>query len=396
MGTTTCRGYKWSGVCAGIKKDHKKDLGLICSDVPAAAAAVFTRNRVKAAPVMLDAERIRSGVCQAVIVNSGNANCCTGEQGMHDAVAMAAKAAQALGINEDLVLVASTGVIGAPLPMGAIASGMADSVDKLDEGGVFDFAESIITSDKFPKIITTAVEMENGETFSICAVAKGAGMIRPDMATMLCFVCTDAVAAVDFLSESLAAAVNQSFNRITVDGDTSTNDTVVIMANGMSKTDTNTPAARDTFQKALNEILLRLAKMIVKDGEGATKCVEVVVEDAASDQEARVAADTVAESSLVKTAIFGEDANWGRIMAALGRSGVTIEPERIDIYFDNIRLVENGLWTGEDAETAASAILKNKELTLRIDLKTGGKGTAAVLTCDLSLEYVKINSDYRS
>ncbi|MDY6904721.1 MAG: bifunctional glutamate N-acetyltransferase/amino-acid acetyltransferase ArgJ [Thermodesulfobacteriota bacterium] len=396
MDTTTCRGFKWSGIQTGITKEQKKNLGLIWSDVPAAAAAVFTQNQVKAAPVLLDAERVKSGQCQAIIVNSGNANCCNGDQGMADAVAMTTQTAKELGINEDLVMVASTGVIGAPLPMPAIKAAIPHAVQALDGDRSQDFAESIMTTDKFPKLITTRLEMENKKTASICAVAKGAGMIRPDMATMLCFICTDLEASAAFLSESLRLAVKQSFNRITVDGDTSTNDSVFIMANGMSNTGIETPEARDRFQTVLNEILLRLARMIVKDGEGATKCVEVVVQGAASDQDARRAADTVADSSLVKTAIFGEDANWGRIMAALGRSGTTIDPERIDICFDDIQLVRNGLWTGSDAELAAAKVLKKKEFKIIIDLKTGGKGTAAVLTCDLSLDYIKINADYRS
>ncbi len=391
-----CPGFKWSGLAAGIKNNGEKDLGLIFAAHPVSAAAVFTRNRVKAAPVELDAERIKSGRCQAVLVNSGNANCCTGDQGLADARAMAAGTAAALNIDEELVLVASTGVIGVPLPMTEITRAIPETASQLSESGVADFAASIMTTDKTPKVVMETVLMPDGTEFTIAAVAKGAGMIRPDMATMLCFVCTDIQAGADVLAEALTAATAQSFNRITVDGDTSTNDTVILMASGVSAARAASDAEKQVFQGSLDAALLRLAKMMVKDGEGATKMIEIVVTGAQSSEAARQAAETVAHSPLVKTAFFGADANWGRIIAALGRSGITFNPAEVDIWFDDVKLVADGMAVGGESEVRATVVLKQDEIRLTIDIKTGGDGSASLLTCDLSLEYVKINADYRS
>lgn len=388
------KGFQACGVASGIKKNGKKDLGLIFSQAPAHAAAVFTKNRVKAAPVLLDKERIRPGVCRAIVVNSGNANCCTGDQGIHDAKVMAASVASGLGISEELVLVSSTGIIGQPMPIGKIEAAIPGLIELLSIDGVLNFARSIMTTDTLPKVVIRQGQL-NEKTFTVTGVAKGAGMIRPDMATMLCFICTDADVAPDLLQNILFAGTEQSFNRITIDGDTSTNDMVLMMANGLSDIKIETPKEKKYFRRVLNETMISLAKELVKDGEGATKFIEIAVKGAASEHDAHQIADTVANSSLVKTAFFGEDANWGRIIAAVGRADVPIQPSLIDIYVDDVMMVKKGLGCGKVAEIAVTSILKKSEFTISIDLHIGGCH-ATVFTCDLSLDYVKINADYRS
>ncbi len=394
MTNIICSGFKAAGVAAGLKKKGKKDLGLMVSQVPATVAGVFTKNRVKAAPVILDRQRIKTGVCQAIIVNSGNANCCTGEQGIRDAETMASLAASELGISEDLVLVASTGVIGEPLPIEKIGAAIPTLVNSLQSEGIPDLARSIMTTDTVPKMVS-AHGVVDGKTFTVTGVAKGAGMIRPDMATMLCFVCTDVKVSSEILKEILVKAVNRSFNRITIDGDTSTNDTVLIMANGLSGAVIQSPAQKDIFQKILDEIFLDLAKQLVRDGEGVTKLVEIMVRNAVSDSDAQKVADTVAHSPLVKTAFFGEDANWGRIAGAVGRAGVQIDPDKIDVYFDDVQMVKAGMGQGKTIEAEATKVLKRPEFTLTIDLNSGS-GSGSILTCDFSVDYVRINADYRS
>jgi glutamate N-acetyltransferase/amino-acid N-acetyltransferase len=394
MGIIMCPGFEAAGIAAGLKKKNKKDLGLIFSKVPANVAGVFTRNRVKAAPVILDRERIKSGVCQAIIVNSGNANCCTGEQGIRDAEAMASLSASELGISEDLVLVASTGVIGEPLPIEKIKTAIPDLVGSLQTDGIPDLARSIMTTDTVPKMVFGQGVVE-GKTFVVTGVAKGAGMIRPDMATMLCFVFTDANAASDVLKEALVPAIDRSFNRITIDGDTSTNDTVLMMANGLSGAVIENPSHKEIFQKVLDRIFLDLAKQVVRDGEGVTKLVEIIVRGAASDSDARKVADTVAHSPLVKTAFFGEDANWGRIIGAVGRAGVDVDPDRIDLYFDDVQMVKAGMGCGKAVEVEATKVLKKSEFTVAVHLNMG-QGFGSMITCDFSVDYVRINADYRS
>ena len=394
MTNIICSGFKAAGVAAGLKKKGKKDLGLMVSQVPATVAGVFTKNQVKAAPVILDRQRIKTGVCQAIIVNSGNANCCTGEQGIRDAETMASLAASELGISEDLVLVASTGVIGEPLPIEKIGAAIPTLVNSLQSEGIPDLARSIMTTDTVPKMVS-AHGVVDGKTFTVTGVAKGAGMIRPDMATMLCFVCTDVKVSSEILKEILVKAVNRSFNRITIDGDTSTNDTVLIMANGLSGAVIQSPAQKDIFQKILDEIFLDLAKQLVRDGEGVTKLVEIMVRNAVSDSDAQKVADTVAHSPLVKTAFFGEDANWGRIAGAVGRAGVQIDPDKIDVYFDDVQMVKAGMGQGKTVEAEATKVLKRPEFTLTIDLNSGS-GSGSILTCDFSVDYVRINADYRS
>jgi glutamate N-acetyltransferase/amino-acid N-acetyltransferase len=394
MGIIMCPGFEAAGIAAGLKKKNKKDLGIIFSKVPANVAGVFTRNRVKAAPVILDRERIRSGVCQAIIVNSGNANCCTGEQGIRDAETMASLSASELGISEDLVLVASTGVIGEPLPIEKIKAAIPGLVGSLQPKGIPDLAESIMTTDTVPKMISGQGIVE-GKSFIVTGVAKGAGMIRPDLATMLCFVLTDVNAASDVLKEALVPAIDRSFNRISIDGDTSTNDTVLMMANGLSEAVIKNAGHKEIFQKVLDRIFLDLAKQLVRDGEGVTKLVEIIVQGAASDSDARKVADTVAHSPLVKTAFFGEDANWGRIIGAVGRAGIDVDPDRIDLYFDDVQMVKSGMGCGKAVEVEATKVLKKPEFEVVIHLNMG-QGYGSMITCDFSMDYVKINADYRS
>jgi len=389
-----CPGFRAAGVACGLKKNGRKDLGLIYSEVPANVAGVFTRNRVQAAPVQLDRRRIVAGVCRALIVNSGNANCCTGDPGMQAAMKMAKSAADGLAVAEDLVLVASTGVIGEPLPVEKIEAALPNLIAGLHGEGVLDLAEAIMTTDTVPKIICRQGEID-GRRFTVTGVAKGAGMIRPDMATMLCFVMTDVQASPELLKHMLVASVNGSLNRISVDGDTSTNDTTLLMANGVLGIEIGNPARQAAFQAVLDDVLIGLAKWLIKDAEGATKLVEIVVKGAASEQAAHKIADTVANSNLTKTAFFGEDANWGRILAAAGRAGVPIEPQKIDILFGPVLMVQNGIGCGPAAEAEATKILKQPEYDITLDLKMGNC-SAAVFTCDFSVDYVKINADYRS
>ncbi len=394
METYQCKGFQAAGVAAGLKKNGNKDLGLIVSQTPAVAAGVFTQNRVQAAPVMLDRERIRSGLCQAIVANSGNANCCTGEAGMQAAKETARLAASALGISEDLVLVASTGVIGLPLPVENVRNAMPSLVSSLKPDGFMTLAEAIMTTDTVPKVISRQ-GMLAGIPFTITGAAKGAGMIAPNMATLLCFVCTDIGATADQLHACLLESVQQSFNRITVDGDTSTNDTALILASGLSGAVIRNSEDQAVFQNILNDVLINLAKMLVKDGEGATKLVEIRVKGAAAESDARQIANTVANSNLVKTAIFGEDANWGRILAAAGRSGIAFDPDRTDICFNDVLIFSEGGGKGAAAEDAVTQVLKLPEFVITIDLHSG-QSRSSVWTCDFSVDYVRINADYRS
>ncbi|MCP4690505.1 MAG: bifunctional glutamate N-acetyltransferase/amino-acid acetyltransferase ArgJ [Desulfobacterales bacterium] len=394
MDSNVCKGFAAAGVAAGVKKNGTKDLALIFSETPAAVAGVFTRNRVKAAPVLLCRERIGGGRCQAVIVNSGNANCCTGERGMADAKRMTALAAEGLGVDEELVLAASTGVIGLSLPMDKIEAATPGLVEAVRAEGMPDFAEAIMTTDTLPKLVS-ARGRAGGKDFTVLGMAKGAGMIRPDMATLLCFLCTDVAAESDALQAALSESVDRTLNRITIDGDTSTNDTAILMANGRSGASISSQEDRAAFQEALDEVLLTLARELVKDGEGVTKVVDVNVKGALSAGDARAIADTVAHSNLVKTALFGEDANWGRILGAAGRAGVDLDPGLVEVFFDDVKMVEKGVGLGDDAEAEATKVLKKPEFEITVDLGLGDS-EASVVTCDFSIDYVKINADYRS
>lgn len=390
------KGFTFSAVEAAIKKPGRLDLALILSDTPAQVAALFTTNKVKAAPVLLDEERVTTGTCRALVVNSGNANACTGSQGMADARETTRLVAEGFGIPEESVLVSSTGVIGVPLPMERLRGAIPALIKNAGSGTLDGLARAIMTTDTFPKLEVRQGESA-GTTYTIAGVAKGAGMIMPNMATMLAFLVTDAALEPEFLQQAFREGVERSFNAITVDGDTSTNDTALIMANGRAGNPAIAAGSADAarFTDLLEEILLSLAKQIVKDGEGATKFVAITVQGAASDADAKRAAMAVANSSLVKTAFFGQDANWGRIFAAVGYSGAEVQQELAELFFDDVQMVRDGIFAGGDAEARGSEVLKRKEFTVTVDLHLGS-GRATVYTSDLSYDYVKINADYRT
>jgi len=389
-------GYRFAGMASGIKKSGKLDLALIVSDSPATCAGVFTQNRVIAAPLQLSQPRIAAGRCQAILVNSGNANACTGEAGLQVARQSAKLVADALKIPEDLVAVASTGVIGVQMALAPFVAGVPKLAATLSGEQASVVAEAIMTTDAYSKVASARGRQPGGE-YRILGLAKGAGMIHPNMATMLGFVLTDIVANVDFLNSALKQAVARSFNSITVDGDTSTNDMVLLLANGAGGGEeivAGTPEA-EQFCQSLERVLLDLAKMIVRDGEGATKLVRVQVTGAGDEQAARTAARAVATSSLVKTAFFGEDANWGRIIAAVGYSGIEVDQNLININFNQIPVAKNGLSTGPEMEAKATEVLKSDEFSVIIDLQQG-VAEASYYTSDLTYDYVKINAAYRS
>jgi len=391
------KGFSSAAVPAGIRYEGRLDLGLIYSDRPAVTAGVFTTNRVKAAPLQLDIERLRHGKAQAILVNSGNANACTGEQGMALARAVGDLVAEQLDLEEELVQVASTGVIGEQLQVEPFAQALPGLVASLSEDGFGDLARAMMTTDTVPKQVGRTVDI-GGTEVSILGVAKGSGMIMPNMATMLCFVVTDAQIVFPLLKEIVTDGVEKTFNRITVDGDTSTNDMVLVMANGAAENawlDEENGEATEAFAQAIQEVFEDLAAMIVRDGEGATKQVTIRVVGARERQDAMAAARTIANSPLVKTAFFGEDPNWGRIMAALGRSDCFFHPERVSIAFDEVVMAEQGLGTGEGAERKAALVMQKEAFTVTVDLHDG-KESAQVQTCDFSKEYVAINADYRS
>ena len=391
------KGFSTSAVAAGIRYSDRLDLGLIYSDVPATTAGVFTKNQVKAAPVVIDQTRLKQGRAQAILVNSGSANACTGKNGMAAALATSSLLSSRLSIDDEMVLLSSTGVIGEQLNVSAFRSSMDELVRGLNEDNFDKVAKAIMTTDTVPKVVSKTVTIGEHEV-QFMGMAKGAGMIMPNMATMLSFVITDAQISFPELHNSLTNATNRTFNRITVDGDTSTNDMVLVMANGTAKNpwiDEDNPLDKQLFQDTLEGVLKELALQIVQDGEGASKCITIRVCGARGEAEAELMARTVANSPLVKTAFFGEDANWGRIFAAMGRSGVRFDPDRVDIAFGDVVIVRNGLAVGPKAEEAATSLLKEKEIAVCIDLKDG-VGCEEVYTCDFSLDYVKINADYRS
>lgn len=388
------QGFKASAIAAGIKKNKALDMALIVSDTDASAAGVFTTNRVKAAPVIFSMECVRNGKARAIIANSGNANACTGKTGIRDARTTAELVAAELGINPEEVLVASTGVIGSPLDMAVFRKAIPRLVKKLSYDGIPEAVKAIMTTDSFPKL-RTINGIAGQKPYQITGIAKGAGMIMPDMATMLCFIMTDLRIKSADLRDSLVKAVEPSFNRITVDGDTSTNDTVLILANGMAGNEYPGEEDLRDFRKGLQELMTDLALMIVKDGEGATKLVHIRLKGAETRGDALRALRNVANSSLVKTAIYGQDPNWGRIMAALGRSDIKMDEEKIEIWIDDIKIVYKGLTMGREAEKKAAERMKNAEFNLTINLNIG-KYEEVYSTCDLTHEYVSINADYRT
>jgi glutamate N-acetyltransferase/amino-acid N-acetyltransferase len=389
-------GFLFSGISTGIKKDGRRDLGLIYSDVPAQVGGVFTKNVVKAASVQLNMKRVKGGLCQAVVINSGNANACTGAQGLRDAKSISSWVAKGLGINERLVFTASTGVIGVPLPMRKFEQGIPELIADLSPEGWMRTVEAIMTTDTFPKVEVATCRVKGGKV-KLCGMVKGAGMIRPDLATMLSFLVTDANFKATSLRQMLVKAAEASYNRITVDGENSTNDSALLLANGKASLPALDRFGRDgeVFQSMLTEVCQNLAKSVVKDGEGATKFIEVLVHGARKQDDAKRAAYAIAHSPLVKTAFFGEDANWGRILCALGHSGAQLNPNQIDVSFDNIPVVKNGVGTGLRLEKRAGQVLRKSSFKVTIDLHQG-RGQFSVLTTDLTIDYVKINASYRS
>lgn len=397
-GVTSPQGFLASGVAAGIKNGSKdkKDVGILYSEVPAAAAGVYTTNAVQAAPLLVTkASLSKHGNMQAVVVNSGNANACTGEQGLSDAKKMQSLAANTIGIDPELIGVASTGVIGVFLPMERMEAGIAESLQQLKVQGGKDFADAIMTTDLVKKEIAVQIEIE-GRTVTIGGAAKGSGMIHPNMATMLGFMTTDAVVEPNVLQDVLRQVTDRTFNRITVDGDTSTNDMVLLLANGMAGHDGLTPRHQDwpIFAEALEVVALHLAKLIARDGEGATRLIETRVIGAKSEADAVKAAKTIVGSSLVKTAVFGADANWGRLMMAIGRSGAYVEQERIDIWIGEVQVASGGMGLPFD-ETQATQELEKDPVVFIVNLNVG-EAEATAYGCDLSYEYVKINGSYRT
>jgi glutamate N-acetyltransferase/amino-acid N-acetyltransferase len=395
-GVTAPKGFTAAGIHSGIKK-VKKDLALIYSSAPAAAAGVFTMNKVPAAPVIVDRLQLaRAGTFRAILVNSGNANACTGERGLNDAWTMVRQTAAALGVSEQEVFVSSTGVIGQYLPMEKISAGIREAASFLDTDGHTAAAEAMMTTDKFTKELAVRLNLGGCEV-TIGGVAKGSGMIAPNMATMLAFITTDAAIAPALLQSALKTASDRSFNRITVDGDTSTNDMVIALANGLAGNPTITSTSDPLyapFYEAFEMLLVKLCKMIVVDGEGATKFVEILVMNAASEEDAVCAARTIANSTLVKTAINGEDANWGRILNAVGYSGIDFLPEEVEIYFDDVPILQKK-YSIDFSEVDAKRVLSQKEIRITVDLNQGSS-SASFWTCDLSKDYVAINANYRT
>ncbi len=386
-------GFLGNGVAAGIKKGGYKDLALIFSEIPARAVGAFTTNRVKAAPVILDMERIKSGIAQAIIVNSGNANAATGEEGDKNAATMSKITSKALGIEDDLVLVASTGIIGETLPIEKITRAIDPLVGGLSAEGIPLVAEGIITTDRFQKIECRKL-FAGGKEITICGIAKGAGMIEPNMATMLSFIMTDADIDPMCLATLFRESLDKSFNAITVDGCMSTNDTTIMLANGVAGNSCISEASGNLgeFREALSGVMLSLAQSIVKDGEGATKLIEIVVEGAKLPADAKEVAYAIAHSNLVKTAFFGEDPNWGRIISAAGSTEVPFSIDSLELYIEDIPLFING--AGVSAGEAARIMKRD---TIRVILRLGmGKETFTVYTSDLSHTYVEINSDYHT
>ena len=378
------------GFLAGAVNNRSYGLGILHSQAPCCAVGLFTRSRIKAAPVLLSQKHLEDHRAQAVVVNRGCANACTGERGMADAREMASLTAGKLGLSPEEVLIASTGIIGTYLDLGEL--GRAIDEVELSAAGGHQLAQAILTTDRFPKEVAVALDI-GGRRVAIGGVAKGAGMIHPDLATMLCLLSTDATVEPAFLHQALKEAVDFSFNLVTVDGDTSPNDTVVILANGLVK---NPPLTADSpdgtrFKSALRAVCLQLARAVARDGEGATKLIEVQVEGAISPEEARLAARTIAGSSLVKAAVYGSDPNWGRVIAALGRSGAKVEEFKVELYLGGLCLFR-GQPVPFDREEARR-LLEGGEVSFRVCLNLG-KGIATAWGCDLSPEYVTINSAY--
>ncbi len=391
------KGFRFASTHAGIKPREALDLGLIVSEKPATAAAVFTRNRVVAAPVRLSRSALRrnQGKVSAVIVNSGNANACTGPEGLADARLMMALTAEELGVNKRNVLVASTGVIGERLPMEAVEAGIERVAKRPLVGGFDGFADSILTTDMARKVAARRVEV-GGERVTLLGCTKGAGMIAPNMATTLSFVVTDARVGRAALDKSLSTAVSRTYNAITVDGDTSTNDMVLVLSSGAAGNRALSSKDQRMFDGALEDLMDELARQLMHGGEGVHHVVAVEVAGARSEAAAQRIARAVANSPLVKTAIAGRDPNWGRVLSAAGNAGVSLNPDRLDLWFDDVQLVESGRRVSDEgAEKRAAKVMKRPDYALRLDLNAG-VARGRYLACDLSHEYVSINADYRT
>jgi glutamate N-acetyltransferase/amino-acid N-acetyltransferase len=393
------RGFRAAGIPCGIKNTEGcPDLAMVVSEVPCRAAAVFTRNRVAAAPVKYDRRLLQehNTIAQALVVNSGCANACTGERGLQDAEDMARHAAEELGLQPQAVWVMSTGVIGQHLPMDKIRAGITTAVEQLSNEGGHSAARAIMTTDTRPKEVALQMEIA-GKPCTIAGVCKGSGMIHPDMATMLAAIVTDALVAPDVLQTALSTVTEKSFNMTTVDGDTSTNDTLLLLANGLSGNNEITSTddlGYTSFLEGLTCVAQTLSKMIAADGEGATKLVEITVQSARDFKEAKTVAKAIAHSPLVKTAMYGEDANWGRVLCAAGYSGVDIDPDKVALWFGDLQLFKDGAPHDVDEERAAE-ILSEDEIKILVDLGRGD-AEATVWTCDLSHDYVSINAHYRT
>ena len=395
-GITAPRGFRAAGLHCGIKKAGVLDLALIVSDRSGPIAGVFTTNQVVAAPVTLDRLHLRQGVGRAILINSGNANACTGRPGMAAAQRTAAVVARTLGIPLHEVFVGSTGVIGRPLPVDRIVKVVPHLFEHVSSLGGLNAARAILTTDLKPKTIARRARI-NGRTVIIGGMAKGSGMIHPAMATMLGYLTTDAAITRTALQRALRQAVDESFNCVSVDGDTSTNDTVLCLANGLAGNRPimeGTPAFRQ-FVRLLTEACQTLALAICRDGEGVTKVVKIDVQGARNALQAKQVANTIGTSNLVKTALFGEDANWGRVMAAIGRAGVTLDPAKIDVSFGGVPMVSKGVSLGPAAERRIAKVFRCKEFTIQVKLGKG-RHRSHLWTTDLSYDYVRINASYRS
>jgi glutamate N-acetyltransferase/amino-acid N-acetyltransferase len=393
-GAVAARGFAAAGVECGVRGSGARDLGLLYSEWECTAAAVYTRNVVRGAPLVVTRRSMEDGRVLAVVVNSGNANAATGQKGLQDAYAMRALAAEALGIQAGEVAVASTGVIGEHLPMAEISAGITEASARLDRDGA-PFAEAILTTDTRTKGVAVQVEI-GGVTVTVGGTAKGSGMIHPNMGTMLAFMTTDAAVEKGCLQEALSNATERTFNRVTVDGDTSPSDMAILLANGAADNESLTTGSPDypAFAEAVEDVARSLAKEIARDGEGATRLVEVVVEGAADEASAAALAKAVVGSNLVKAAAFGEDANWGRVLSAMGYAGVPFDPDAVELWFGPVKVFENGepVPHGE-AEANAALAAGEVRVTARLD---EGDASAAAWGCDLTYEYVRINGSYRT
>ncbi len=393
----TVQGFRFSATACGVKPDGQLDLGLIVADDAVSVAGMFTKNRVKAAPVTLSMQRIERGRTHALIVNSGNANACTGKKGMEDAKVITSIIADEMGVADDMVMMASTGVIGVPLPSERIEEALPELLKAARPDRIDDFARAIMTTDRWPKVSSIKFPIGYEKEATVLGIAKGAGMIHPDMATTLAFILTDAPMHSSFLQRALSTAVDRTFNRLTVDGCTSTNDSIYAFSSSTVDTEPLRGSDRDArrFIDALVDVLGELGKRIVQDGEGAKHVVRLEVVGAPSEDAARKVAEQIARSMLVKAAIWGRDPNWGRMMAAAGMAGVAFDPLKVEIKFGKVAVVKKGIRVGRAAEEEARRVMA--ESSYRITVKLGpGKAKATYLFCDIGEDYLRLNASYRS